>query len=111
MEFRQIRYALSVARERSFTGAARRLNISQSAVSEQVNLLEHEIGFQLFRRTPRGIELTEPGRTFLYEAERLVGDLMSLTDIWAAAGHPNTVFRLSPSDLARITAGRATAVK
>ena len=80
MEFRQIRYALSVARERSFTGAARRLNISQSAVSEQVNLLEHEIGFQLFRRTPRGIELTEPGRTFLYEAERLVGDLMSLTD-------------------------------
>ena len=80
MEFRQIRYALSVAKERSFTGAARRLNISQSAVSEQVHLLEQEIGFPLFRRTPRGIELTEQGRTFLYEAERVVGDVLSLTD-------------------------------
>jgi DNA-binding transcriptional LysR family regulator len=80
VEFRQIRYALSVAKERSFTAAAKRLNISQSAVSEQVHLLEQEIGFKLFRRTPRGIELTEPGRTFLYEAERVVGDVLSLTD-------------------------------
>jgi DNA-binding transcriptional LysR family regulator len=80
VEFRQIRYALSVAKERSFTRAATRLNISQSAVSEQVSLLESEIGFQLFRRTPRGIELTERGRTFLYEAERVVGDVLSLSD-------------------------------
>ena len=72
MEFRQIRYALSVAKERSFTKAATRLNISQSAVSEQVRLLEDEIGFPLFRRTSRGIEVTERGRTFLYEAGRVV---------------------------------------
>jgi DNA-binding transcriptional LysR family regulator len=80
LEFRQIRYALSVAKERSFTGAAKRLNISQSAVSEQVHSLEQEIGFSLFRRTPRGIELTEPGRTFLYEAARIAGDVLSLSD-------------------------------
>jgi DNA-binding transcriptional LysR family regulator len=80
VEFRQIRYALSVARERSFTGAANRLNISQSSVSEQVRVLEDEIGFPLFRRTSRGIEVTERGRTFLYEAERVVGDVLSLTD-------------------------------
>jgi DNA-binding transcriptional LysR family regulator len=80
LEFRQIRYALSVAKERSFTRAATRLNISQSAVSEQVKLLEDEIGFPLFRRTPRGIEYTECGRTFLYEAERVIGDVLSLTD-------------------------------
>jgi DNA-binding transcriptional LysR family regulator len=80
VEFRQIRYALSVAKERSFTRAAARLNISQSAVSERVGLLEEEIGFPLFRRTPRGIEVTERGRTFLYEAERVVGDVMSLAD-------------------------------
>jgi DNA-binding transcriptional LysR family regulator len=48
VEFREIRYALSVAKERSFTKAAARLNISQSAVSEQVRLLEEEIGFPLF---------------------------------------------------------------
>jgi DNA-binding transcriptional LysR family regulator len=80
MEFRQIRYALAVAKQRSFTKAANRLNISQSAVSEQVRLLEEEVGFPLFERTPRGIELTDRGRTFLYEAERVVGDLLSLSD-------------------------------
>ena len=81
MEFRQIRYALAVAKERSFTKAATRLSISQSAVSEQVKLLEDRIGFALFRRTGRGIEPTERGRMFLYEAERVVGDLMNLSDV------------------------------
>jgi DNA-binding transcriptional LysR family regulator len=80
LDFRQIRYALSVAKERSFTKASVRLNISQSAVSEQVKLLEAELGFPLFRRTSRGIEQTERGRTFLYQAERVVGDVLSLTD-------------------------------
>ncbi len=81
MEFRQIRYALAVAKERSFTRAAGRLSISQSAVSEQVKLLEDRIGFSLFRRTGRGIEPTERGRMFLYEAERVVSDLMNLSDV------------------------------
>lgn len=81
MEFRQIRYALAVAKERSFTKAATRLSISQSAVSEQVKLLEDRIGFSLFRRTGRGIEPTERGRMFLYEAERVATDLMNLSDV------------------------------
>ena len=80
MDFRRLRYALSVYKERSFTKAAKRLNISQSAVSEQVKLLEEEIGFELFRRTSRGIESTDRGRTFLYESERVMGDLLSLSD-------------------------------
>ena len=80
MELRQIRYALSVAKERSFTRAALRMNVSQSAVSEQIKLLETEVGFALFRRTPRGVEVSERGRTFLYEAERVIGDVLSLSD-------------------------------
>ena len=80
MHFRQLRYALSVYKERSFTKAAKRLNISQSAVSEQVKLLEAEIGFELFARTSHGIESTDRGRTFLYEFERVMGDLLSLSD-------------------------------
>ena len=78
MDFRQLRYALSVSKERSFTKAAKRLNISQSAVSEQVKLLEEEIGFELFRRTSGGIQSTDRGSTFLYESERVMGDLLSL---------------------------------
>jgi len=80
LDFRQLRYALSVYKERSFTKAAKRLNISQSAVSEQVKLLEDEIGFELFRRTSGGVESTDRGRTFLYESERVMGDLLSLSD-------------------------------
>jgi DNA-binding transcriptional LysR family regulator len=81
MDIRQIRYALTVARERSFTRAALRLNISQSSVSEQVKGLEGAIGFDLFRRTGRGVETTERGRTFLNEAERVAADLLSLSDV------------------------------
>jgi DNA-binding transcriptional LysR family regulator len=80
LDLRQLRYTLAVAKERSFTRAAARLNVSQSAVSEQVALLEDEIGFPLFRRTSRGVEVSELGRTFLYEAERVMGDVLSLTD-------------------------------
>ncbi len=95
MEFRQIRYALSVAKERSFTRAAARLNISQSAVSEQVKLLEDEVGFPLFRRTGRGVELTERGRSFLAEAERVVGDVLSLSDTARRLrGAPSDAFAL-----------------
>jgi prolyl-tRNA editing enzyme YbaK/EbsC (Cys-tRNA(Pro) deacylase) len=38
-------------------------------------------------------------------------DLLAWEEIWAAAGHPSTVFRLSPAELVRITGGRATPVK
>ncbi len=38
-------------------------------------------------------------------------DLFLWEEIWAAAGHPNTVFRLSPADLARLTGGRVVGVK
>jgi DNA-binding transcriptional LysR family regulator len=80
VELRQLRYALAVAKERSFTRAAARLNVSQSAVSEQVSMLETEIGFSVFRRSSRGVELTERGRSFLYDAERVMGDVLSLSD-------------------------------
>jgi prolyl-tRNA editing enzyme YbaK/EbsC (Cys-tRNA(Pro) deacylase) len=38
-------------------------------------------------------------------------DLLQWSEIWAAAGHPNTVFKLTPADLVRLTAGRVAAVK
>ena len=38
-------------------------------------------------------------------------DLMRWSEIWAAAGHPNTVFKLTPDDLVRLTGGRVAAVR
>ena len=78
MELRSLRYALAVAKVRSFTKAATRLHISQSAVSEQVAKLEAEIGFALFNRVGHGVEVTDGGRTFLAEAERVLGEVGTL---------------------------------
>ncbi len=80
MNERQLRYALAVWRDRSFSKAAHRLNISQPSVSEQVRLLETELGFELFVRTGRGVEVTFKGRTYLHQAEQAVAGLMGLVD-------------------------------
>ena len=81
MDVRQLRYFVRVVEARSFTRAALRLRVSQSAVSEQVKQLEARLGFALFRRTGRGVEVTEPGRAYLAEAQRVASDLMSLDDV------------------------------
>lgn len=78
MELRPLRYALAVAKARSFTKAAARLHVSQSAVSEQVAKLEAEIGLALFNRVGRGVEITDTGRTFLAEAARVLAEVGSL---------------------------------
>jgi LysR family glycine cleavage system transcriptional activator len=49
----------------SFTQAARELNMSQSAVSQQIQLLEHHLGQKLFTRQKRSIYLTDAGKAFL----------------------------------------------
>ena len=79
MNDRQLRYALAVWRERSFSRAAGHLNVSQSAISAQVKSLEHEVGFPLFRRTGQGVEVTDLGRTFLQQAKGAVAALTGLT--------------------------------
>ena len=55
----------AAARHLSFTGAARDLNMTQSAVSQQIKALEAHLGRPLFHRRPRALELTEAGITYL----------------------------------------------
>ncbi|MCR9126235.1 MAG: LysR substrate-binding domain-containing protein [Rhodobacteraceae bacterium] len=55
----------AAARNLSFTGAARDLNMTQSAVSQQIKALESHLGRPLFHRRPRALELTEAGITYL----------------------------------------------
>jgi LysR family transcriptional regulator, glycine cleavage system transcriptional activator len=55
----------AAARNLSFTGAARDLNMTQSAVSQQIKSLETYLGRSLFHRRPRALELTESGLTYL----------------------------------------------
>lgn len=55
----------AAARNASFSGAARQINISETAISRKVRLLEHHFGLALFARGHRSIELTPYGREFL----------------------------------------------
>jgi DNA-binding transcriptional LysR family regulator len=54
-----------VARQKSFSAAAKKLNVTQSALSQRVLNLEEEIGFTLFVRDPAGVRLTELGQKLL----------------------------------------------
>ncbi len=71
MELRQIRYFQCVARELSFTKAARLLHIAQPPLSRQIKMLEDELGVALFERLGRGIQLTDAGRYFLDQTETM----------------------------------------
>ncbi len=55
----------AAARRLSFTAAAEELNVTQSAVSQQIKLLEHHLGQALFLRRPRSLRLSDAGRNYL----------------------------------------------
>ena len=81
MELRHLRYLVAAAEQGSFSGAARRLNVAQSAISEQLADLEREIGVQLFTRSSRRTGLTPTGELFLKEARRILADSEKAVEI------------------------------
>jgi DNA-binding transcriptional LysR family regulator len=72
---RQLRYFVEIAEQGSFTAAADRLHVAQSALSRQIKELEEHLGTLLFERTARQPRLTLSGQAFLGRARSLLVDL------------------------------------
>jgi DNA-binding transcriptional LysR family regulator len=78
MELRHLRTIEAVARHGSLTRAGEELYLSQSAISQQIRRLELELGFDVFRRTSRRVELTAEGRVILACAHRVLAEVDGL---------------------------------
>lgn len=62
MTFEQLQHFLAIAKYKNYSIAAEESFVSQSSLSKQIKALEEELGFKLFDRTTRNIELTEGER-------------------------------------------------
>jgi DNA-binding transcriptional LysR family regulator len=80
MDLRLLRYFLVVAEELNITRAAARLGIQQAPLSQQLKLFERTLGAQLFRRRPRGVELTEAGLALREEAASIFASVDRAVD-------------------------------
>jgi len=72
MEIRQLKAFLAIAEAKTFTAGARRVNVTQAAISMQIRQLEDEVGIQLFTRTPRRVILTQAGEYLLVRARSIL---------------------------------------
>lgn len=97
----QLQVFLAVARLRSFTGAARELGVSPSAVSQAVRLLEEQLRVPLLTRTTRSVSPTEAGRALLEHANpALAQALAALASVSARPGEIVGRIRISVPQVA-----------
>jgi DNA-binding transcriptional LysR family regulator len=75
VDLRQLEIVLAVAATGSFTGAGRKLNVSQSAISRQILLLEEELNETIFLRVGRKIRITSAGDALVQLGHRVFGDI------------------------------------
>jgi len=91
----EINAFIAVADARSFTQAARRLEVSPAQVSKLVARLEDRLGARLLNRTTRDVSLTDTGRAFLERARLVLDDFQSLESSVREQSGPRGLLRVS----------------
>ena len=94
MNLHHLRLFRAVAAEGSLTGAARRLNLSQSALSTQIKSLEASLGHDLFERRGRSLVLTEAGRIALDHADAIFRTAEDLAAVMKETGRARRAVRV-----------------
>lgn len=94
LNLHHLRLFRAVATNGTLTGAARRLNLSQSALSSQIKTLEATLGHDLFERRGRGLILTEAGRIALDHAEAIFRTAEDLTATLRETGRARRALRV-----------------
>lgn len=104
LDLRYLRFAIAVADHGSFWQTALALDVSQSTVSRRIQLLEHRLGFELFRRDRKGAHLPSAGEKFLKEAVPGVNQLRRAVQL-ATARHRGEAGELNIGILASLATG------
>ncbi len=94
LNLHHLRLFRAVATDGTLTGAARGLNLSQSALSSQIKALEGSLGHDLFERRGRGLVLTEAGRIALDHAEAIFRTAQDLTATLRETGRVRRALRV-----------------
>jgi DNA-binding transcriptional LysR family regulator len=77
---RQLEYVVAIAETGTFTAAAERCHVAQSALSHQISSLERHLRARLFERSSRSVRLTEAGQSLLPVARRVLGEMAGIRD-------------------------------
>ncbi|MCA3561917.1 MAG: LysR family transcriptional regulator [Aestuariivirga sp.] len=94
MNLHHLRLFRAVAADGTLTGAARRLNLSQSALSTQIRALEASLGHALFERRGRSLVLTEAGRIALDHADAIFRTAEDLAAVMRETGNVRRALRV-----------------
>ncbi len=90
MTFKQLEYIVEIYNTGSMNRAARKLYVSQTAISSSVKLLEDELGVKLFQRTTHGIKYTDEGIRFVSYASSLLSEKERIESMYKTKGNePN----------------------
>ncbi|HVB43061.1 MAG TPA: LysR family transcriptional regulator [Streptosporangiaceae bacterium] len=98
MEFRQLRFFVTLAEELHFGRAAAREHIVQSALSQQIQRLERELGVRLLDRSTHHVALTSAGAAFLTEARQILASAQRAAAAARQAGDPAPVLQVGIVD-------------